>query len=58
MSWFLYAILGAILYAIAEIIGKYVADAKSEPVILSILGTFYAAVLGVCISLGLHQTVF
>jgi uncharacterized membrane protein len=57
MNWFYYSLGGAIFYAIAEIIGKYLADEKSEPVYLSILGTFYAAVVALSVAFLTRQGV-
>jgi drug/metabolite transporter (DMT)-like permease len=43
MDWAVYAILSAVLYAVAEIIGKYLSDPESEPVYISFFANIYAA---------------
>lgn len=45
MNWFYLAFATAFLYALPDIIGKYIADKKSEPFVLGIIANFYAAIV-------------
>lgn len=45
MSWFYLALTAAFLYALTEIIGKYVTDKKSHPLILGVVANFYALII-------------
>ena len=44
MTWLLFALVAALCYAIADIIGKYIADKKSDPILLGVLANFYAGI--------------
>lgn len=41
MQWFLLAVVSAVTYAAAEIIGKYVSDERSEPVFIGIIAAIF-----------------
>lgn len=58
MNWFIYSLLATLVYSIAAIIVKYIADKKSEPIYLSIIGASYSALTGVAIVLLQRQIVF
>lgn len=45
MNWLTLTIISAIAYAVAEIIGKYVSDEKSEPVFIGIMAAFFTTLM-------------
>jgi drug/metabolite transporter (DMT)-like permease len=45
MQWFVLAVVSAVTYASAEIIGKYVSDEKSEPVFIGIIAAAFTTLV-------------
>jgi drug/metabolite transporter (DMT)-like permease len=45
MNWLTLTIISAITYALAEIVGKYVSDEKSEPVFIGIIAAFFTTIM-------------
>jgi len=45
MNWLTLTIISAVAYAIAEIVGKYVSDEKSEPVFIGIIAAFFTTIM-------------
>lgn len=44
MNWLTLTVISAVTYAVAEIVGKYVSDEKSEPVYIGIIAAFFTAI--------------
>lgn len=45
MNWLTLTIISAVTYAVAEIVGKYVSDEKSEPVFIGIIAAFFTTIM-------------